>query len=94
MLAERLDTNQLTRQQLEYLQRSLQDCCCLWSYNKQTWVGLQAEPAVADDPKLAVALGQVQGVYLVQLQTTATEEASTGAYVPGIQQLFRNMLLY
>lgn len=79
VLAQRYDNGQLTAVELGSLRRSLQDCCCLWSCNQQQWVGLQQEPYVSDDIKLAAAMAQVPHVYLLQLQVSQAGRPSSGA---------------
>lgn len=67
VLASRMASGQLARQQLTALQASLAGRQWLWAGNLQAWVGLADEPVVADDPQLAAVMAAVPGVALLQL---------------------------
>jgi hypothetical protein len=69
VLAQRYTANLLTRPQLLQLQQAVADLpAWLWCYNKQRWVGLDDDPAVADDADMAAVMAVVGGVHLVQLE--------------------------
>jgi hypothetical protein len=68
VLVQRYSQGLLTRPQLLQLQQAVVDLpAWLWCYNRQCWVGLDQEPAAADDAEIAAVMSDVPGVHLVQL---------------------------